>query len=384
MNRDPFLKQLRTSVISCEGTAEGTYAVILDDTIFHAESGGQPSDRGTIDGIDLLSLALDEKGNVIHVLPAPVSGEVFLVLDWQRRFDLMQQHTAQHILSALALDRYGFRTTAFHLGAVRSDIELDAPNLPFDDIHPLEELVNEALRENRAVECSTVLRDGADLAGIRARGLPENITDDLRIVEIAGLDRSTCCGTHVSSTGQVQLLKILGTEKARGGTRVFFLAGGRALRWTDDALARERLLSRMLTCAPGEHADAVRRLADGARAADKRIKALTLELASLLGHRIARDDGVAALHRDDADAEFLGTVAAEARKTSSSCRALLTGGERAGVFLLLGPPSWVIQAAPQVIRILEGRGGGSNGLFQGKASRLDRRSEALEELERIN
>lgn len=380
-DRDPGLTMLRTRVLSCEPDGRGFFSVVLEDTIFHPESGGQPSDRGTVAGIELAGASIGAGGELLHLLPSPVSGEVDLVLDWPRRFDLMQQHTAQHLLSCLALSRFGWRTSAFHLGESRSDIELEVPSLAFEDLEPLESAVNDVILENRKVTWRHVSPDSVDMSGVRSRRLPKDLGAGMRLVEIEGLDCNNCGGTHVSSTGQVRLLLLTAIERLRGGTRVFYLAGNRALAWTREALLRERRISRVLTCSPPEQADSVDRLLERARDSERRARALSTELAGILGREAASDaGGVVHIHRDETDMEFLRVVADTALSIRPECRLLLTGGRVEGVFLVAGPAEWTGLAGPLAAGILGGRGGGRGAVFQGRASRLDRADEALRAL----
>ena len=168
-------------------------------------------------------------GAIRHVLASPVApGPADLRLDWERRFDHMQQHTGQHLLSAVAQDRFGWATTAFHLGPDVSDVELAAPSLPAADLARLEEAVAAEIRAARAVVPRRVPLEEFRALPVRSRGLPEGFTGDVRLVEIAGVDLNTCGGTHLSNTAEIELVALLGTEALRGGTRVFFAAGGRA------------------------------------------------------------------------------------------------------------------------------------------------------------
>ncbi|NLP05286.1 hypothetical protein GX411_04990 [Candidatus Fermentibacteria bacterium] len=380
-DRDPCLAVLKTRVAFCEPGGGGLFSAVFEDTIFHPESGGQPSDRGTVAGVELAGVLPGTGGEVVHLLPAPVSGEVELVLDWPRRFDLMQQHTAQHMLSCLALSRFGWRTSAFHLGESRSDIELEVPSLAFEDLAPLEDAVNDVILENRRVTWRHAAPESVDMSEVRSRRLPKDPVNCMRLVEIEGLDCNNCGGTHVSSTGQVRLVKLTATERLRGGTRVFYLAGNRALTWTGEAMLRERRLSRALTCSPAEQADSVERLLERLKDSERRARAISTELAGILGREAAAGDGgVEHLHRDEPDMEFLRTAADTALSVRPGCRLLLTGGRMEGVFLVAGPVDWTAEAGPLAARILEGRGGGSGPLYQGRASRLDRTGEALDAL----
>ena len=187
-----------------------------------------------------------------HYLAAPLApGPVTVRLDWARRFDHMQQHTGQHVLTAVAQERFGWETTAFHLGPERCDIELATGNILQAELDRLEEAVAEVIRAARLVTPGRVSMEAYRTMKVRSRGLPEGHTGDVRLVEIAGLDLNTCGGTHVRNTAELECLKLLGTEALRGGTRLFFVVGARA-RQRMEAQERRNAALRTLLGAPDE------------------------------------------------------------------------------------------------------------------------------------
>lgn len=375
--RDPTLRALRATVLDCQPEAGG-FAVALADTVLYPEGGGQPSDAGWLDDLPVRALRRRADGAVLHHVDRPLHGEVAVTLDWARRFDHMQQHSGQHLLSAVAEDRFGLATTAFHLGAERADVEL-AGALEPAVMAALEEACNALILEARPVLIRAV--DPAELPGlrVRSRGLPEGHVGPVRLIEIAGVDLNTCGGTHVRSTAELGALKLLGAERARGGTRLFFAVGGRVRRLLGEALAREAALSRALSVGPEGHLAAVEKLLADAKSAAKERKAQMAELAEALGAALAAAGPVAALHRPEADLGLLGAIATAARRGRPDQLLLLTGGEQEGVFLLLGSDAQLAAVGPAVLAALDGRGGG-RGRLQGKAARLSGRDEAARAL----
>lgn len=364
------------TVLECQ-PAEGGYDVVLDTVLLYPEGGGQPSDHGTVGGQAVLGLSKRPDGAVVHRLAAPVSGEVQVQVDWARRFDHMVQHTGQHLLTAICQDRLGLATTAFHLGPERCDIELDAPALSEAQMSLIEEACNAVIREARPVTPRVVTRQDLDGLGVRTRGLPEGLEGPIRLIEILGLDLNTCGGTHVSSTAQLQALKLLHAERIRGGVRLHFLVGGRVLAALEASGRREAALTRILSQGAQGLVPAVEKLAEDARASSKALKALQLELALALGEALAsRPEAVLTAHRDDADMGFLNSIAGVVLARRPDALVLLTAGAVDGVFLLAGPEDRVKAAGGRVAEILEGRGGGARGRFQGKGARLDRRADA--------
>ncbi len=195
-DRDAYLTKLETEVLETGLEGSHFYAVTAD-TILYPEGGGQPADRGTLGSSAVLDVQKVD-GVIQHILDGPVKlGPARMELNWERRFDRMQQHTGQHLLTAVAADVFGWKTTAFHLGDRVSDVELDAPDLGADKLKKLEEAVNSEISAGRAIRARRVSRDEYDELEVRTRGLPDGHTGDIRLVEIEGVDLNTCGGTHL-------------------------------------------------------------------------------------------------------------------------------------------------------------------------------------------
>ena len=379
--QDPFLRFLETDVVNAGEEADRSF-VILADTLLYPEGGGQPADRGWIAGIaveDVRTVA----GEIRHYLSGPPpAGRVRVELDWARRFDHMQQHTGQHLLTALAIDRLGWQTTAFHLGAQLSDIELDTVRIAPDQLEALEEGVAAEIRAARPVAARRVSPEEYAALPVRTRGLPEGFQGDIRLVEIAGIDLNTCGGTHVRSTAEVEGLKLLGTEGMRGGTRLFYVAGGRLRRLLSVHHERTAKLRQLLGTADEGLVQGVQARLDQLKDAQRAMQALEEELATAAGQALAAGrETVAAAHWATRDLPFLQRVAREVARLAPDRVILLTAGEgEQGAFLLAAGAQARIDlpaAGRRVAELLEGRGGGSGRTFQGKAFRLTRREEAL-------
>jgi Ser-tRNA(Ala) deacylase AlaX len=380
--QNAYLRSASAEVTECV-EVDGGHGVVLDQTVLYPEGGGQPSDHGTVAGLKVKELHRREDGAVVHVLDKAVSGRVEVSVDWVRRYDHMQQHTAQHMLTAVALDRYGLRTTAFHLSPERSDIELDTPDLEPDRMRELEGEVNALIREDRPVRIRWVERDEMESLGVRSRRLPDDLSGPVRLVEVEGVDLNTCGGTHVAGTAELQAVKLVSTEHLRGGTRVFYLAGSRVIASLDAALERDRELNRLLSCGPPQHGSVVRKMLDEAQGARKTLKHTLARLAGYLGRELAEEGGVAEHHEPGGDMAFLTALRSAVHSASPEHWLFLTAGEGSsegkgeGFFVVGGPLEPVKAVGPAVAEVLGGRGGGPPGVFQGKATRLDRRAEAL-------
>lgn len=215
------------TVITDIKEADGKYIVQLAETAFYPEGGGQPADQGTINGRKVLDV-YEDGDFIFHVLSEnPGETRAECKIDWSRRFDHMQQHTGQHLLSAVCIELCEAKTVSFHLGAEIVTIDLEVPSLSSEQLQEIEDQTNQYIYENRPIK--TYMADYDELHKIPLRKLPE-VTENIRIVEIDGIDFSACCGTHVQSTGQLGLIKLLKTEKNKGNTRLYFKCGIRALK----------------------------------------------------------------------------------------------------------------------------------------------------------
>jgi alanyl-tRNA synthetase len=225
--RDSFLTEFEATVTSCKKEGD-RFRVTLDRTAFYPDSGGQPHDLGMLSGVPVVEVHEAPDGHgVVHYTsaelpPGPVRGTI----DWQRRLDHMQQHTAQHLLSAVFLDLFHFSTVSFHLGREFSTIDLAAPNVTQQSLDEAERRANSLIFEDRVVGVRFGTAEELAVAGVRKEVDRKGI---LRAVEIKGLDLQPCGGTHLASTGQAGLLLIRGFEHRRGAWRISFVAGTRAL-----------------------------------------------------------------------------------------------------------------------------------------------------------
>ena len=377
---DAYLAALDAEVVASTALPDGGSEVVLDQTPLYPGGGGQPADGGTVGGFGVVGLSRREDGAVVHHVAGQlrVGERVRVEVDWPRRYDYMQQHTAQHMTTATALSLFGWRTVAFHLGPERSDVEFDLHALPEKDLAGLEARVNELIRQARPVRVRVVAREDLAALKVRSRRLPEGLTGPIRLIEIEGVDLNTCGGTHVANTAQVQMVKFLGTEKIARGTRLFYVAGGRVLRELDRAMERDRELNLRLTCGRDEHVEAVERLIAERRELSAQLKAIRAEWAVMVGRKLAsRGKGAVAWHRADLDQETLRAVALAAREARPDLLVLATAGTGpSGLVVLAAPEGRAALAFGEVARLLEVRGGGRGTLFQGRAARLDKRDEA--------
>ncbi|XP_015277294.1 PREDICTED: alanyl-tRNA editing protein Aarsd1, partial [Gekko japonicus] len=286
----------------------------------------------------------------------------------------------QHLITAVADQMFGFKTTSWELGQQQSTVELEAPYVTADQVAALERSVNDKIRARIPVVVRHLAEGDAEGDGVRSRGLPDDHTGPVRIVSIEGVDTNMCCGTHVSNLSDLQVIKLLGTEKGkRNKTNLVFLAGNRVLKSLAQSHATEKALTSLLKSGPEEHAEAVKRLQNSLKQLQKNNLNLQRDLAVLIAQQFKSSparEPVFVLHRKDGDSEFMNIVANEIG-TEETLLFLSVGDEKAsGLFLLAGPTEAVETLGPRVAELLEGKGAGKGGRYQGKATRLSRREAA--------
>ncbi len=222
-----YLTQTTATVLECTPT-EGGFSVVLDQTVFFPEGGGQPGDVGTIDHATVTDTVWED-GTIVHRCSAPlaVGTTVTLSLDWQQRFDHMQQHSGEHILSYAYWHLFGAMNVGFHLNEQFGTIDLDRV-LSADEIAEGVAFANRLIADNRPILCYTA--NVKQLNKKQVRKISQKGGDNPRVVEIEGADICTCCGTHVAHTGEIGCLMVTKAEKNRQGSRLTFLCGGRALQ----------------------------------------------------------------------------------------------------------------------------------------------------------
>jgi alanyl-tRNA synthetase len=379
--RDALLRHMETEVVAA-GEDAGHPFVVLADTLFYPEGGGQPADRGTVGGVAVLDVRR-VAGEIRHVLAGPApSGQVTAELDWTRRFDHMQQHTGQHLLTAVAQQRFGWSTTAFHLGERLSDIELDTSSVRPGELTELEDAVAAEVRAAHPVTSRRVSPEEYARLPVRTRGLPDGHSGDVRLVEIEGVDLNTCGGTHLRSTAEIEALKLLGTEPMRGGTRLFYAAGARLRRLHGVHAERNAQLRQLLCTSDDDLVAGVTAKLEQLKDAQHLARGLEEDLAATAALAMVAASGrILSAHWPRRDLPFLQRVARVVGRLAPDRVVLLTAGEGEQGAFLVGAGDEVTIDLPAVGRdvaeLLAGRGGGAGRVFQGKAKDLSRREEAV-------
>ena len=359
--QDCYLREFRAQVVEA---ADGGRRVYLDRTAFYPTSGGQPFDTGTLGGAKVIEV-IDEEERVAHVLDASVAaGEIDGKIDWQRRFDHMQQHSGQHLLSAVLEDLFKIPTVSFHLGAEVCTIDVTAASLTSRQLEQAEERCAEIVSEARPL--GITFEDAA--SGLRKES---QRAGTLRVVAIEGIDRSACGGTHVRTTAEIGQVAIRKTEKIRGNTRLEFVSGLRARRQARADFRTLQALSRLLSVPAAETPAVIAAQLERVKALEKANQRMAAEIAQREGRELwaATAPGAGGIRRllQRAAIDDVLRTKAQAFAAEGKAAFLAVSADPPAVLLAVSADSG-IHAGERVkaaVSAAGGRGGGNQGLAQG-------------------
>lgn len=356
------LSQFSGRVLCCQPCDRG-FEVILDQTAFYPEGGGQAADTGTLGTVRVLDVR-ERDGAIVHLCDGPVTVGQTLegTIDYCLRFDRMQQHSGEHIVSGLINRRWGFHNTGFHMGTESTTIDFDGV-IPAEALPELERLANEAVWQDLEVHCSVPAPEVLPTIPYRSkRALPWPV----RIVEIPGYDICACCGTHVARTGEIGIIKLLSVIPFRGGVRMEMACGNRALGILNRAYDQNRQVSQAFSAQWQETGEAARKMNELLSQYKFRITALERQIfaATAVGYAGVGDvvhfedglDNVAVRELADAIAQVCGGTAA-----------VFSGSDDAGyAFCLVSRSEDLRPLGKKLTRSLNGRGGGKPDCQQGR------------------
>ena len=359
--QDSHLREFDAQVLSCAPGKHG-WDVVLDRTAFYPEGGGQPGDTGLLGGVRVTDTH-ERDGAVVHYCDAPleVGAQLHGAIDWQRRFDLMQQHSGEHLVSGIIHRRFGYENVGFHMGAEMITIDLSGMLTP-EQLEAVEAEANEAVWRDIPTEITHP--DPETLKTIPYRSKKE-LTGDVRIVTFPGVDICACCGTHVSSTGEIGLIKLFSCEKFHDGVRIELLCGRRALAHLSALAAQNRQISGLLSAKPLETASAVRRTLD--ELAQQKLRAAGLEARILDAQaETYRGAGNVLLFEPDMTPDTLRRLADAITSRCCGRCAVFSGSDETGYKYCLGETSGDLrQLSRDLNAALSGRGGGKPFFVQG-------------------
>lgn len=358
---DSHLSEFTATVIDSYEKADG-YGVVLDRTAFFAEGGGQPSDTGYINGVRVSDVRIED-GIIYHYTDKPFEkGETVIgKLDALRRFDFMQQHSAEHIVSGIAHKYYDCENVGFHLSEDIVTLDFDKL-LNKEEILRIEELSNEAVFKN--VKINAYYPEKEALHSLTYRSKKE-IEGDVRIVEIEGVDACACCAPHVKFSGEIGLIKLLGFEKLRGGVRIELRAGKRALQDYNEKYSNVLKISNALCVKQNEAAAAVERLTEQINELKFELTGLKKQILDEKINSFSSKSEITALFCEGLAIKELQTAADMLYKRLGGIRAVLSPAENGYSFAACGNADLLDKLFSEFRQSFNVKGGGRNGMVQG-------------------
>ncbi len=358
---DCHLAVFTAQVMSCT-EAEGGWAVTLDATAFYPEGGGQACDLGKLG--DARVLDVREAGQAVRHLcdgPLPVGAQVEGRIDYARRFDLMQQHTGEHIISGILHRRYGYHNTGFHVGADILTVDFDGV-IPAGDLADIEREANEAIWQNVPLRCWIPGPEELEQVTYRTkRALPWPV----RIVQVPGWDSCACCGIHVAATGEIGLIKIFSVMGFRGGTRMEMACGGRALALLNENFAQNRQVSQAFSVQLHQTGEAARRMNELLEEEKRRYGQLRQQMFCRIAEEY-RDKGHVLRFEPDLDGVGVRELADAIAQVCGGRAAVFSGTEGAYQYCMVTRQGDLRPLGKAMTAALSGRGGGKPVCQQGR------------------
>lgn len=358
---DCMLAEFVSRVVGCRQTEKG-WLVTLEATAFYPEGGGQACDVGTLGGVRVLDVREDGE-QIVHLCDGPLNeGETVKgAIDWARRFDLMQQHAGEHIVSGILHKLFGSHNTGFHVGADVVTVDFDTP-IPAERLAEIETLANEAVYRNLPIKCWYPSKEElATLPYRTKRALPWPV----RIVQIPDYDSCACCGIHVAQTGQIGLIKLFSCVKFHQGVRIEMACGARALDILTRAYEQNRLVSQAFSAKIMETGAAAQRMNDALAAEKFRAAGLEKQLFDFVAEGF-RDKGDVLHFAEDLAPAAVRELAERIAVRCSGTAAVFSGSDENGYTVCMVNKAADIAPLGKQLNIqLNGRGGGKPGFFQG-------------------
>ncbi len=370
---DVYIQEFEAIVLSCE-EKDGKYHVILNATAFYPEGGGQPADKGMIDNIPVVDVQYID-GELCHIMERPLEegAQVVGKIDWNWRFDLMQQHSGEHIVSGMIHEKYGYENVGFHMGEEIITIDLSGV-LTWQQVQEIEKKVNYYIWMNQQV--NIFYPDERQRKFIPYRSKKE-LTGEIRLVEFPGADLCACCGLHVTHASQIGLVKILSCKKFRDGVRMEMLSGKRALDYLSGSTEQNSQIAVSLSVKENETKEAVQRLLDEVydlkgQLAQEKQKSFEVKAASFAGK------GNVLLIEDTMEAAEVRKCTDSILNTCGGIAALFAGNDTDGYKYAIGERNGDIkELVKKVNKELNGRGGGKPFFAQGSVKAARKQIKAL-------
>ena len=370
---DCHMSHFQAQVTGCEKCEKG-YEIRLDVTAFYPEGGGQACDLGTLNGAQVLDV-WEREEEILHLCEAPleVGSTVEGIIDYDRRFDLMQQHTGEHIVSGIINRRYGFHNVGFHMGSAMIEIDFDGV-VPAEDLRSIEQEANSALWQNLPVRCWYPTEEELPHVFYRTkRALPWPV----RIVQVPEFDSCACCGVHVARTGEVGLIKLFSVVSLRGGCRIEMSCGARALKLLNQAFDQNRLVSQAFSAQWFETGEAARKMNEALSGEKFRMAQIQKRIFEM----IAKDyvNFVDVVHFEpDLDSTQVRMLADAIAQRCDGTVAVFSGTEEEGyAYAMVDHKKDLRTFGKEMTAALNGRGGGKPNFQQGRVAAKRQEIEAF-------
>lgn len=366
---NPKIKTFQAHVVECI-PKDGRYLLILDRTAFYPEGGGQPSDRGVLNFANILDVQ-EKDGVIAHTSDRPIPPGTLVSggIDWPRRFALMQQHTGEHIVSGLAHRLYGLDNVGFHMSGASLTVDWNG-ELSAGQLALIERLANEAVWRDLAVKVT--YPSGEELENIPYRS-KKKLTGKVRIVEIPGFDVCACCGTHVTRTGEIGAIKLLFSQRYKGGTRLTMACGRQALRDYGERLAGVSSVSALLSAKPSDVEQAVQRLLQDNSDLKRKSSALQTELFQFKANTLSPDCGNILVFEDNLTPDEIRRYSLILSESCSATAAVFSGSDAQGYRYAVSDAVHDVRPyAKELSSAFSGRGGGPKEFVQGSVSGMQK------------
>lgn len=362
-DEDSHLSVFSAQVLSCAPAGENQWQVLLDQTAFFPEGGGQSADQGTLGSAQVLDVQETPEG-ILHLTDSPLTpGEsVTGTLDWPLRFRRMQCHSGEHIVSGTAHSLFGCNNVGFHMGEHEVILDFDKELSP-EEVDQLETLANQVIWENRPVEAR--YPDPSELETMDYRSKLD-LTENVRIVTIPGCDVCACCAPHVNHTGEIGVIKLLSTMRHRGGIRIWMAAGAMALEDYQTKQRNVAAISAALSVKQEAAAQGVDRLQQEMQALSLSLKEAKVALAGEKAKNLPETDGNLLLFEEGMDIPTLRTLVNTGMTRCGGVCAAFTGSDKEGYRYVIGSRTVDLRAkAKEMHQALGGKGGGQPTMIQG-------------------
>ena len=378
-DKDSYLKEFQATVVSCEQKNETTWRITLDKTVFFPEGGGQTGDSGWLNDVKVADTR-EKNGVIYHETKAPleVGTKVAGKIDFAIRFDKMQQHTGEHILSGIDCSTYNYNNVGFHLSSEITTLDFDG-ELSEEQVRELEIRVNQAIHENIPVQVKFPTK--AELAEMDYRSKIE-IEGQVRIVEIPGIDRCACCAPHVKTTAEVGLLKIQSCDRHRGGCRLTIVCGMRALKDYQQKQESVGKVSAALSAKPEKIGEAVEHLQEQQAKLREQLNHIQAMYLQEKLDKIHAEDQCICIFEEALDSIAMRNFVNGAMERCDGICGAFIGNDEKGYHYILGSKELdVREISKQLNAKFNGKGGGKPQMVQGSLNGT--KKEILEEIENM-